>query len=83
MTHVLGEMGGARWMLFSALAMPGEVVLYLSTPLRLFDHELRRENCDAILFQENVYPRSDVCVLLERLMRLLVFATFQENQGSG
>lgn len=75
--HVFGEMRGARWMLYPALAVLREVVLYLTTPLRLLAHELRRENCDVILCQEYEYPRFDICVLLGRLMRLPVFATFQ------
>jgi len=70
-------MRGARWMLYPALAVLREVVLYLTTPLRLLARELRRENCDAILCQEYEYPRFDVCVLLGRMMRLPVFATFQ------
>jgi starch synthase len=50
---------------------------YLATPLRPLAHVLREENCRAILCQEYEYPRFDVCVLLGRLLRLPVFATFQ------
>ena len=50
---------------------------YLSTPLRLLARELRRENCQAILCQEYEYARFDSCVLLGKLLRLPVFATFQ------
>ena len=50
---------------------------YLSTPLRLLAQELRREGCDAILCQEYEYARFDACVLLGKLMRLPVFASFQ------
>ncbi len=50
---------------------------YLSTPLGLLASELRRENCQAILCQEYEYARFDSCVLLGKLMRLPVFATFQ------
>ncbi|MBD2449487.1 glycosyltransferase family 4 protein [Nostoc sp. FACHB-152] len=50
---------------------------YLSTPLGLLARELRRENCQAILCQEYEYARFDSCVLLGKLMRLPVFATFQ------
>ncbi|MBN3878590.1 MAG: glycosyltransferase family 4 protein [Nostoc sp.] len=50
---------------------------YLSTPLGLLIHELRSENCDAILCQDYEYARFDVCVLLGKFMRLPVFATFQ------
>ena len=50
---------------------------YLSTPLWLLARELRREGCNAILCQEYEYARFDVCVMLGKLMRLPVFATFQ------
>lgn len=50
---------------------------YLSTPLEVLARELRRENCQAILCQEYEYARFDTSVLLGRLMRLPVFATFQ------
>jgi glycosyltransferase involved in cell wall biosynthesis len=50
---------------------------YLSTPLRLLTQELRREGCNAILCQEYEYARFDACVVLGKLMRLPVFATFQ------
>jgi glycosyltransferase involved in cell wall biosynthesis len=50
---------------------------YLSTPLGLLARELRRENCQAILCQEYEYARFDSSVLLGKLMRLPVFASFQ------
>ncbi len=50
---------------------------YLSTPLGLLAHELRRENCQAILCQEYEYARFDPCVLLGKLLHLPVFASFQ------
>lgn len=50
---------------------------YLSTPLDVLAREIRREGCEAILCQEYEYARFDSCVLLGRLMRLPVFATFQ------
>ena len=50
---------------------------YLSTPMGLLAHELRREGCDAILCQEYEYARFDTCVLLGQSMHLPVFATFQ------
>jgi starch synthase len=59
------------------LTFLGSLATYLVTPLRLLAHELRREGCAAILCQEYEYPRFDACVLLGRLMRLPVFATFQ------
>ena len=54
-----------------------EIAAYLATPMRALARELRREGCDAILCQEYEFVRFDVCVLLGRLMRLPVFATFQ------
>jgi glycosyltransferase involved in cell wall biosynthesis len=53
---------------------------YLSTPLGLLARELRRENCEALLCQEYEYARFDTCVLLGKLMRLPVFATFQGGE---
>jgi starch synthase len=50
---------------------------YMSTPLGLLAHELRQENCQAILCQEYEYARFDSSVLLGKLMRLPVFASFQ------
>jgi glycosyltransferase involved in cell wall biosynthesis len=50
---------------------------YLSVPLGLLRRVLRDERCDAILCQEYEHPRFDVCVLLGRLLRLPVFATYQ------
>lgn len=53
------------------------VLSYVSIPPRLLAWELRRERCDAILCQEYEHARFDVCVLLGRLLRLPVFATYQ------
>lgn len=50
---------------------------YLATPLRACARVLRHERCDAILCQEYEHPRFDMCVLLGRLLRLPVFATYQ------
>lgn len=50
---------------------------YLARPLGLLARELRREGCNAILCQEYEYPGFDACVLLGKLMRIPVFATFQ------
>jgi starch synthase len=75
--QAFGDVRGTRLPLFPLLAMLRELVLYLTTPLGLLAHELRREGCKAILCQEYEYPRFDVCVLLGQLMRLPVFATFQ------
>jgi glycosyltransferase involved in cell wall biosynthesis len=50
---------------------------YLATPVRAVAAEIRRHRCGAILCQEYEYPRFDACVLLGRILRLPVFATFQ------
>jgi len=50
---------------------------YLATPLNVLAQELQRENCQAILCQEYEYARFDACVLLGKMIRLPVFATFQ------
>jgi glycosyltransferase involved in cell wall biosynthesis len=50
---------------------------YLVLPLKLLADELRREGCDAVLFQDYENPSFDVCVLLGKLLHLPVFATFQ------
>jgi glycosyltransferase involved in cell wall biosynthesis len=47
----------------------------------LLTRELRREGCEAILFQDYENPSFDVCVLLGQLMRFPVFATFQGGSG--
>src|SRR5262249_42962211 len=75
--QVFGELRGTRRVLFPPLAVLRYLLLNLSTPLVLIARELRREGCDAILCQEYEYPRFDACVLLGKVMRLPVFATFQ------
>jgi glycosyltransferase involved in cell wall biosynthesis len=54
-----------------------EAAPYLATPLGVLARNLRQEGCTAILTQEYEYARFDTCVLLGRLLRLPVFATFQ------
>jgi glycosyltransferase involved in cell wall biosynthesis len=51
--------------------------VFLATPMRALLRALRRHGCDAILCQEYEYPRFDQSVLLGRLLRMPVFATFQ------
>lgn len=53
------------------------VAPHLSTPIAALARELRRWQCRAILCQEYEYFRFDLCVVLGRLLRLPVFATFQ------
>lgn len=50
---------------------------YLATPLTLLVRELKKENCQAIICQEYEYARFDICVLLGKLTKIPVYATFQ------
>lgn len=74
---MFGSLSGVRVLLFPALAVLRETILYLETPIGSLRRALRRERCVAILCQEYEYPRFDVCTALGRLLRLPVFATFQ------
>lgn len=53
------------------------VAPYLATPLLHLARELQREQCCAILCQEYEYARFDGCVVLGKILRIPVFATFQ------
>jgi glycosyltransferase involved in cell wall biosynthesis len=50
---------------------------YLALPVGQLARELRRYGCAGLLCQEFETPRFDVCVLVGRLLRLPVFATYQ------
>lgn len=50
---------------------------YLLTPPRQLQRILRHERCDAVLSQDFHSQRFDACVLLGRILRIPVFATFQ------
>ena len=54
-----------------------ELTPYMATPVVALARNLKREGCTAILTQEYEYARFDLCVLLGRLLRLPVYATFQ------
>ena len=54
-----------------------DVAPYLATPLRGLARTLRAERCAALLCQEYEYARFDASVLVGKLLRLPVFATFQ------
>jgi glycosyltransferase involved in cell wall biosynthesis len=69
--------GDIRGVCRPILATLKDITAYLATPLNSFAGELRREGCSAILCQDYEHPRFDACVLLGKLMRLPVFATFQ------
>ena len=72
--EMFGDVRGTQYVVSALLK---DLAPYLATPLRTLAHELRREDCQAILCQEYEYARFDACVLLGQLMRLPVFATFQ------
>jgi glycosyltransferase involved in cell wall biosynthesis len=74
---MFGPLRGLSRLLYPLLALLRPTLLYLVTPVGRLAQEVRREKCTAILCQEYEYPRFDVCVLLGRLLRLPVFATFQ------
>jgi glycosyltransferase involved in cell wall biosynthesis len=60
-----------------------EISPYLATPIRPLVQQLRRERCTVILTQDYEYPSFDICVLLGRILRLPVYATFQGSTGGG
>jgi glycosyltransferase involved in cell wall biosynthesis len=60
-----------------------EISPYLATPIGALVHQLRREGCTVILAQDYEYARFDICVLLGRMLRLPVYATFQGGAGHG
>lgn len=65
--------GPRRW----ALALLRDLSPYLATPVTVLARELKRSGCDAIICQEYEYGRFDVSVLLGRLLKIPVFASFQ------
>lgn len=70
----IGPAAGPRRLL---LGLVKDVLPYLATPPRLLLREIHRFGCSRILCQEYEYARFDVCVLLGRMARIPVFATFQ------
>jgi starch synthase len=59
------------------------VAPYLATPPLALARELRRQRCRAILCQDYEHGRFDFCVLVAKLLRLPVFATFQGGDKPG
>lgn len=72
--EAVGAVRGPARLWYAALR---EIAPYLATPLRLLARELRRDRCAALICQEYEHARFDLCVLLGRLLRLPVYATFQ------
>ena len=56
---------------------------YLSSPMLQLASALKRDCCDAVICQDYEHGRFDIAVLLGRLLRLPVFATFQGGTPSG
>jgi glycosyltransferase involved in cell wall biosynthesis len=74
---VRDALAGARG-LQRVTALPArQLAPYLATPLAGLARELRALGCGAVLCQEYEVPRFDVCVLLGRLLRVPVVASFQ------
>ncbi len=74
---VVQAVGKVRGVNYLAAAALKHAAPYLATPIGLLAGELRRERCKAILCQGYEHARFDACVLLGRLLRIPVFATFQ------
>jgi len=59
------------------LALLNDIAPYVANPIQQLAQEVSRDGCSAILCQEYEYARFDICILLGKLLRLPVFATFQ------
>jgi glycosyltransferase involved in cell wall biosynthesis len=71
------RLAGARDLHSLASGLRRHLAPYGLTPLPALRRILRLERCDAILSQDYDSQRFDACVLLGRLLRIPVFATFQ------
>jgi glycosyltransferase involved in cell wall biosynthesis len=71
------RLAGARDPASLASGLRRHLAPYGLTPLSALRRVLRQERCDAILSQDYDSQRFDACVLLGRLLRIPVFATFQ------
>lgn len=77
---VLQSFGGStplRLLLYPLLFLAKETAAYASTPPWRLSRLFRRHGVRSILCQEYEFPRFDMCVLLGRLLRVPVYATFQ------
>jgi glycosyltransferase involved in cell wall biosynthesis len=61
----------------------GSIASYLSLPMRSFSRELRRCACVAVVCQEYESARFDLSVVLGKLLRIPVFATYQGANSPG
>ena len=71
------RLAGARDVRSLALTVRRHLAPYGLTPLSATARVLRQERCDAILSQDYVSQRFDTCIVLGKLLRIPVFATFQ------
>jgi starch synthase len=72
-----GSLGARRDPVSVARAALTHAAPYLATPPLAVARVLRTERCTALLCQDYETPRFDACIVLGRLLRLPVFATFQ------
>jgi starch synthase len=75
--HMFGEIHNVRKILLPFFYLLQQTLLYLATPHRLLAELISAEGCHVILCQEYEYPRFDACVVLGKVLRKPVFATFQ------
>ncbi len=72
--QVFGEVPRLYYGFFALLR---QLSPYLTTPLNTLAQQLKQEGCQAILCQEYEYPRFDACILLGKMLKIPVFASFQ------
>ena len=80
--HTFGHGGPMRRLTRPWLAILREIAPYVATPPRDLAAVLRREACGVVICQEYEYARLDVCLLLGRVLRIPVVATFQGGRES-
>ncbi len=71
------KLQGARDRFRIRSSMFPSVLSYAATPWRALAAEFRRDGCEAILCQEYEDPRFDEAVMVGRVLRMPVFATYQ------
>jgi glycosyltransferase involved in cell wall biosynthesis len=69
--------GDVSWPALPAGVLARQLAPYCATPIAALSRALRDERYSAVVCQEYEYPRFDVCVVLGKLLRTPVFATFQ------
>ncbi len=74
--------GPVRGVARIAYGLENRLTPFVSIPVRDVARILRQERCGALLLQEYEEPRFDVAVLLGRLLRFPVYATFQGGSWS-